>query len=69
MGERHARLQSLREQIRAICVHDQAQWDATWKVLGDLIHSRRVVIPPSVFFDVLEANNVVFGRSDARLLL
>ncbi|KAF1795956.1 hypothetical protein GQ600_22757 [Phytophthora cactorum] len=40
-----------------------------YEVLGDLIHSRRVVIPPSVFFDVLEANNVVFGRSDARLLL
>ncbi|ETP27444.1 hypothetical protein F441_00062 [Phytophthora nicotianae CJ01A1] len=57
------------KRVVAVCVHDQARWDATWKeVLGDLINSRRVVIPPDVFFDVLEANNVVLGRSEVRLL-
>ncbi|KAL4171808.1 hypothetical protein KRP22_006986 [Phytophthora ramorum] len=71
MKEEHVHaLQSLRDRIRAVCVHDQAQWDATWKeVLGDLSSSRRVFVPPGVFFEVLDANSVHLGRADTRLLL
>ncbi|KAL3662212.1 hypothetical protein V7S43_012543 [Phytophthora oleae] len=62
-------LQSLRERIRAVCVHDQAQWDSTWKeVLGEW-SSHRGKIPPDVFFEALEANSVFLNRSEARMLL
>ncbi|KAE9333594.1 hypothetical protein PF008_g14370 [Phytophthora fragariae] len=71
MDVQHAQaLWSLRDQIRAVCVHDQAQWDATWKeALSDFSSSQRGLMLPSTFFEVLRANSVPLSRSEARVLL
>ncbi|EGZ12684.1 hypothetical protein PHYSODRAFT_248704 [Phytophthora sojae] len=57
MDAHHAQvLQSLREQIR-------------YEALSDVSSSRRGLMLPSAFLEVLRANSVPLGRSEARVLL